>query len=181
MKPHKHSETVEGRFRFFQVRIQVLMRHSELRQFTSLFTSDLENIFAKALRPTASGHVLRIPVYDPSNPNSMRHTAPRRPSARQEKVSYRDILSKSDSDLVPLLSAATRPHCNSVSIQTSDHEGVSSSLHRSSISSEFDLDPVVGNACGITHFVPRIQLSQHQFLDGMYIKGTLRKCQVPPS
>lgn len=175
MQAHNDRKTVEEGLGISGERAHMHTRHLELKRFFPFSNKDSENESTTTMRPTTLWHVLRIPVHDPGALDGRLYTALPRSSAPKSKVSYQALVSKSDSALVPLLSAAIQPQ--SISISSSDYEDVSGSLRRSSASSEFDLEPmVVGRSCGITQHRTRAQQFQRRPLDGMYIGTKSERC-----
>lgn len=94
----------------------------------------------------------------------------------KDRLVYQDLLPESDSALVPLLSAANRSKTTSSSVFTSDQGDLSDSLVRSSMSSDFDFEPVAGVSHSKVECVLEDQKTHQRCVDSMYVSKVSRKC-----
>lgn len=137
---------------------------------------ELDRVLTLTRRPATLWHVLQVPVHRSDISSGRLRVALPCFNVPKDRLVYQDLLPESDSALVPLLSAANRSKTTSSSVFTSDQGDLSDSLVRSSMSSDFDFEPVAGVSHSKVECVLEDQKTHQRCVDSMYVSKVSRKC-----
>lgn len=166
-----NHQTANGYSEFGGAQIQMDAKYSRNRLWSPTVQVS-EHEFNQMLRPTTLWHVLQKPVHVPRDSNGRLRAALPHFAVPKGKISYQNLLSKTDSALAPLLPAGTQSQAYSASLFSSDHEEISDSYDRSSISSQFDFESVFDGSYSKIECLVGSKKSRQHHLSGMHVSKT---------